>query len=569
MTESTLPRARTGSSGGAAVAAPPREPDPVILGDDTLTVAAVARHARRLSGADTAFPGEVLARLGESVAVRDEMIATNRPIYGVTTGFGDSAQFHLSPAKAVELQRNMVRYHLNGTGPTAPRDVIRATMLVRANCLARGYSGVRAAVLELLADCLRHDITPLIPERGSVGASGDLVPLCYLADMLTGSGPVDHAGRRTDALTALRACGLSPVALEPKEGLALINGTSFMSGFAVLAAHDARELTAAADLCTALAAEALHANRDHFHPLIHRSKPHPGQLHSAARIRALLNGSRLCTDNAGALKADPRVDEQGVVELGKPVQDRYSIRCAPHVTGVLLDTLDWVTSWLDVEINSTNDNPLFDPASRQVFNGGNFYGGHVGHAMDSLKLAVASVGDLLDRQLALLVDNKFSNGLPLNLAPRRNPGDPEAGLHHGFKGMQLACSALTAEALKLTNPATAFSRSTEAHNQDKVSMGTIAARDARTAVELVREIAAIHLIASCQAADLRGAHHLAPATRAGYELVRAHAGFLDRDRRLDGDLAAVAELIKAGAVSAAIAPHLDEHAAGRRNGRRG
>lgn len=494
--------------------------------------------------------------MSESVVVRNDMIATRRPIYGVTTGFGDSAQFHLSGAKAAELQRIMVQYHLTGTGPIAAVDAVRATMLVRANCLARGFSGVRPEVVDLLVGCLLSDVTPLIPERGSVGASGDLVPLSYLADMLTGGGDVLHNGAKVTAREALRTCGLQPLTLQPKEGLALINGTSFMSGIGALAAHAAKDLACAADVCTALAVEAMVGNRDHFHPLIHRQKPHPGQIESARRIRALLSGSGLCVGNAEMLQARPDTDDRGLIELGRPVQDRYSVRCAPHVVGVLLDTLDWIDGWLTVEINSTNDNPLFDPASGEVYNGGNFYGGHVGQAMDSLKVAVASVGDLLDRQLALLVDSKFNNGLPLNLAPSLRSGGEEAGLHHGFKGAQIASSALTAEALKLTNPATAFSRSTEAHNQDKVSMGTIAARDARTTVELVRQVVAIHLLAVCQAADLRGAHLLGRGTRATLDLVRAHVPFLERDRRLDHDIAAVVKLIKAGAVTDAVKPHI-------------
>ncbi|MFI6099808.1 histidine ammonia-lyase [Lentzea sp. NPDC051213] len=529
-----------------------------VLGDDSLTVESVARISRAVANASVAVDPVARQAMRESVVVRNDMIATRRPVYGVTTGFGDSAQFHLSPAKAAELQRNMVKYHLTGTGPIAAADAVRATMLVRANCLARGFSGVRPEVVDLLVACLLNDITPLIPERGSVGASGDLVPLCYLADMLTGGGDVLHDGARVTAREAFRACGLEPVVLQPKEGLALINGTSFMSGIGTLAAHDARELAWAADVCTALAVEALIGNRDHFHPLIHRQKPHPGQLVSARRIRALLSGSGLCLGNAEALQARPDVDDQGLIELGKPVQDRYSVRCAPHVVGVLLDTLEWIDRWLNVEINSTNDNPLFDPASGEVYNGGNFYGGHVGQAMDALKVAVASVGDLLDRQLALLVDSKFSNGLPPNLAPSPRFGGDEAGLHHGFKGAQITSSALAAEALKLTNPATAFSRSTEAHNQDKVSMGTIAARDARTTVELGQQIVAIHLLAVCQAADLRGPHLLGRGTRAAFDLVRARVPFLDRDRRLDHDIAAVVELIKSGTVRDAVEPLLSE-----------
>jgi histidine ammonia-lyase len=517
----------------------------IVLGCDAISTAQVAEFARS-SGMPLGIDVQATDRMDASVALRDKLVATHSPIYGVTTGFGDSARFHISPKQAGVLQRNIIAYHLNGTGPVAPADVVRATMLIRANCLARGYSGIRKEVVELLVECLREDVIPLIPERGSVGASGDLVPLCYLANMLIGDGDVIARGVPAQAGDALREAGLQPAVLEAKEGLALINGTSFMTGFAVLASADATTLAAVTDLCTALATEALMGNRDHFHPLIHAQKPHPGQVRSAGRIRALLSGSRLCTDNAQMLAPNLAVGEMGVIELERPIQDRYSIRCTPHVNGVLLDTLCWVTSWLDIEINSTNDNPLFDAASGDVYNGGNFYGGHVGHAMDSLKLAVASVGDILDRQLALLVDTKFNNGLTPNLAPAPRADADLAIIYHGFKGMQIASSALAAEALKLTNPATAFSRSTESHNQDKVSMGTIAARDARAVVELVREIAAIHLLAACQAADLRGSHQLGRGTRAAYDLVRAHVAYLDSDRRLDGDLATAVELITSG-----------------------
>ncbi|MFD8493702.1 aromatic amino acid lyase [Amycolatopsis sp. NPDC059657] len=512
----------------------------LTLGDDTLTVSSVASAAR--NDPQLGLSAEAAARMDDSVALRDELIATKRPLYGVTTGFGDSARFQLNPRRTAELQRNLIRYHLNGTGTHAAPDVVRATMLIRANCLARGYSGIRREVVDLLVDCLRHDILPLIPERGSVGASGDLVPLCYLADMLTGDGEVTFKQAKWHAADALRACGLKPATYEAKEGLALINGTSFMSGFAALAAHDAAELARVAELCTAMSAEALLGNRGHYHPVIHRQKPHRGQVLSAQRIHGMLAGSYLCTDDNPVLEAHADVDKREMLTLNRSIQDRYSLRCAPHVIGVLRDTLGWVTEWIEVEINSTNDNPLFDAETGEVYNGGNFYGGHIGQAMDSLKVAVASVGDLLDRQLALLVDDKFNAGLPPNLTPLS-----ETGLHHGFKGMQLACSALTAEALSLTGPATSFSRSTESHNQDKVSMGTIAARGARTVVELVTEITAITLLAGCQAADLRGRELLGDGTRAAHRLLREHVPFLHHDRRLDGDLATVAELIASGA----------------------
>ena len=517
------------------------------LGVDTLDVAQVTHHAGRPGGAAVELPAEACARIDRSNALKHELIRTRQPIYGVTTGFGDSANRQISPEKAVALQANLVLYHLNGSGAEADPATVRATMLIRANCLARGYSGIRLEVIRLLVDCMRMDILPVIPERGSVGASGDLVPLCYMASMLTGLGEVDWRGERMAASRALEACSLAPVVLEAKEALALINGTSFMSAYAALATAAAHRLARIGDLCTALCVEALTGNVGHFHPLIHQQKPHPGQVASAARITRLLEGSRLAVDQSQIMQAGPALGERGFVELPRSVQDRYSIRCAPHVTGVLHDTLDWVERWVEVEINSTNDNPLFDPASGSVLSGGNFYGGHIGQGMDALKIALASVGDLLDRQMALMVDEKFNAGLTANLIPRRADDDREAGLHHGFKGMQIACSALAAEALKMSLPATVFSRSTESHNQDKVSMGTIAARDARSIVDLLQNICAIHLLAACQAADLRGAERLGCGTGAAYRLVRMAAPFLDHDRRLDHDVAAVLQLVRSGA----------------------
>jgi histidine ammonia-lyase len=248
------------------------------------------------------------------------------------------------------------------------------------------------------------------------------------------------------------------------------------------------------------------------------------------------------------------LDGAGFQRLRRSIQDRYSIRCAPHVIGVLIDTTTWVSQWLRTEINSSNDNPLFDIIGETVHSGGNFYGGHVAQAMDSLKTAAANIADLLDRQVELLVDEKFNNGLTPNLIVPPEQDSWEAGLHHGFKGMQLACSAITAEALKGANPASVFSRSTEAHNQDKVSMAPIAARDARTVINLVEEVATIHLLTACQALDLRGAELMGTRTRAAYDLIRARAPFVDRDRRMDVDISAVLELIRSGGLDELLKP---------------
>jgi histidine ammonia-lyase/phenylalanine ammonia-lyase len=425
-------------------------------------------------------------------------------------------------------------------------------MLFRANCLAKGNSGVRLELVERLLELLNHDVLPLIPERGSCGASGDLVPLSYVGRTLSGETEVLYDGELREAADVLHELGLEPLELEAKEGLALTNGTSFMSAFAVLAVHDARELAFVADLCTALASQALLGNCGHFNSFLFDAKPHPGMIESAANIRAVLDGSGLVRDSE-ELFAEGELHGAGFRELDRAVQDKYSIRCAPHITGALRDTLEWVERWVETEVNSSDDNPLFDAGAGRVQSGGNFYGSHIAQAMDALKIALANLCDLLDRQLELVVDEKFNAGLTPNLIPVFAADHAEAGLHHGFKGLQIACSALTAEALKLCNPASIHSRSTEAHNQDKVSMGAIAARDARTIVAILHDIAAMHLIALCQALELRGVEQASPKAREAFAMVRARVAFLDGDRRLDRDIAAIADLIRSGELSQALA----------------
>ncbi|MGA4846760.1 aromatic amino acid lyase [Streptomyces sp. G5(2025)] len=529
-----------------------------------LTPRAVAAAARR-GGRDTrvTLTPAAVKRMHASVDLKETLLAQEVPIYAVTTGFGDSCVRQIAPDKAHELQRNLVLYHLNGVGPPAVPAVTRATMLIRANALAKGVSAIRPQAVNTLLACLSRDILPLIPERGSVGASGDLVPLCYLAAALIGEGQVLHGGAVRPALAALRDEGIEPLRLAPKEGIALINGTSFAAAYAVLAAADARELAFVAELATAMTLEALHGNASALHPFVHDNKPHRGQVHSARAIRTLLAGSRLATSFDDILVRREKLAGRGYLQLTERIQDKYSVRCAPQIIGIVRDTLDWTESWLGTEINSATDNPLFDVDEAGLHLGGNFYAGHVGQSMDSLKTAVAGLANLLDRQLALVVDEKFNEGLPPNLVAPRSPDDPEAGLHHGFKGMQIAASAVTAEALEQTGPVSVFSRSTEAHNQDIVSMGTISARDARTVNGLVREVAAIHLLALAQALDLRGVEKASPAVRAVHELIREHSAFVAHDRRLDHDIKAVIGLIETGALRRAAGLGDEDFAEGR------
>ena len=492
--------------------------------------------------------GHAVEAVRASCRLKHELIADEIPIYGVTTGFGDSAHRQISPAKADRLQQNILRFMGVGTGPIAPPDVARVTMLLRANTLSKGNSGVRVELIERVLDLLNHDVTPFIPERGSCGASGDLAPLSYVGRAMAGDGSVLFDGAPRRAAEVLTELGLEPFLLEAKEGLALTNGTSFMSAFACLTVGAARELADLADLMTAMASEALLGNRGHFNAfLFDEAKPHRGMITSARHIRELLADSQLVADSDELFPGG--LGGAGFRELDRHVQDRYSIRCAPHVIGPLRDVLDWISDWVTVEINSSDDNPLFNVAGGRVESGGNFYGGHIGQAMDSLKVALANLCDLIDRQLELVVDEKFNRGLTANLIQRFEPDHPEAGLNHGFKGLQLCASAMTAEAMHLCAPTTIHSRSTEAHNQDKVSMGTIAARDARSIVELSQNIAAIHLMACCQALELRGLEQASPRSQEAVRRVREHVPFLDRDRYLDVDIATTVALIQSGAMS--------------------
>lgn len=501
----------------------------VWLDGESLRVEDVLAVARE--GAQVRLAPGAYERVERSHALNRDLVARGEPIYGVTTGFGDSVGRRIDPARADSLQAHLLDFLGCGTGPTLDAAYARAVTLARANCLARGCSAVRPIVIERLCDVLNAGAAPVIPEQGSIGASGDLVPSSYVAAVLTGRRTLIVEGEVTPASRFWRQRGVEPLALEAKEGLALVNGTAFMVGIGCLAVADARRLAAVADTCTAMTVEGLRGIDGPFHEFIHAVKPHPGQQRSAASIRAGLAGSGLTRTYAEAAGE------------AMPIQDKYSIRCAPQCIGALYDTADWVERWLVTELNSANDNPLYDAGAGAVHSGGNFSGFHVGLAMDTLKTAVASVVDLLDRQMELLVDEKFSNGLTPNLAA---PADgPDAGLDHGFKGMQIAMSSLAAEALNRTMPMTSFSRSAECHNQDKVSMGATAARQARDVLDIAERAAAIHLLAACQAADLRGASRLG-ATAAVHRRVREVSPPLEHDRPMDVDVAAVTDLIRCG-----------------------
>jgi histidine ammonia-lyase len=501
-----------------------RERPVIVVGEATISPTDIVALARGQAQVALDETPSYRARLEASRQVLAQATARGEAVYGVTTGFGRSCDVPVTGDLISRMPENLVRFHGCGVGPMFSDQESAAIVAVRLVSLARGYSGVRTQLLEGLCALINHRVLPRIPSLGSVGASGDLTPLSYVAAVLMGEREVSHAGTIMPAAAALEAVGLSRMRFEPKETLAIMNGTSAMTGVACLALEAVQRLCRFACALTAMTVESVRGNAAHFDERIFALKPHPGQTEAARWIREDLG-------------YDP-----GVSRTAARVQDRYSLRCAPHVIGVALDTLTFARNMVEIEVNGVNDNPIADPESGRVLMGGNFYGGHVCQAMDALKTAVASVADLIDRQMILLCDATANGGLPLDLVA----GGEAKTANFGFKAMQILSSALTAEALKLTMPAAVFSRSTEGHNQDKVSMGTIAARDCRTVVELCETVAAVHLLALCQAVDLRGGKgHHAPTMRL-HEAIRREIPMIVEDRAMDADIALVLQRWRAG-----------------------
>ncbi len=456
----------------------------------------------------------------------DRLLREDGTVYGVTTGYGDSCTVTVPPELVAELPHHLYTYHGCGLGEYFNPAQTRAVMAARLASLCKGYSGVSVELLEQIARLLDAGLLPLIPSEGSVGASGDLTPLSYLAAVLCGEREVWRDGVQVPAAQALREAGIAPLRLRPKEGLAIMNGTAVMTALACLAYDRADYLARLCTRVTALASFALDGNAHHFDEVLFSVKPHAGMQQVAAWLR-----EDLPTDQWE--------------RNGKRLQDRYSIRCAPHVIGVLADALPFFRSAIENELNSANDNPIIDAENERVLHGGHFYGGHIAFAMDGMKNTVANLADLLDRQMALLVDSRYNHGLPANLSGATGP---RAAINHGLKALQISASAWTAEALKLTMPASVFSRSTECHNQDKVSMGTIAARDCLRVLELTEQVVAALLITVRQGVWLRCRVNPAVAPQAALtkmmEALAADVAVVEEDRRLEPDLRLLLERIR-------------------------
>lgn len=489
----------------------------VSFGATQIKIEDIVAIAKQGYSATLSNDAQFAKKIDQGVRFLDQLLAEEGHIYGVTTGYGDSCTVDVPLSLVEELPIHLTRFHGCGLGDFFAKEEGRAILATRLVSLSQGYSGVSWDLLNLLVEMINQDIVPVIPQEGSVGASGDLTPLSYVAGAFIGERDVYYKGQVVNSAEAFKQAGLNTLTLRPKEGLAVMNGTAVMTAIACLAYDRAAYLAKLMARITALSSLALKGNSNHFDDILFSVKPHPGQNKIAAWIQHDLNHH-----------THPRNSDR--------LQDRYSIRCAPHVIGVLQDCLPWFRSLIENELNSANDNPIIDGIGEHVLHGGHFYGGHIAMAMDSMKNSIANLADLADRQMATMVDIKMNNGLPSNLSRARAD---RKYINHGFKAIQIGCSAWTAEALKLTMPASVFSRSTECHNQDKVSMGTIAARDCMRVLQLTEQVVAATLLASVQGVWIRiengelDKNSLTPEVTSMLDDVSEFFEMIDEDRPTD------------------------------------
>jgi len=468
-------------------------------------------------------------KLAAARGVVDGALRKDEPTYGVTTGFGRFVSARIPGELAEELQLRLLRSHACGVGEPYPREIVRAAMVMRANTLAKGYSGTRVEVAELLLDCLTRDVIPQVPSRGSVGASGDLAPLAHLALPLVGEGRAWVDGELLSGGEALARVGLEPLRLRAKEGLSLVNGTQFMAAFASLGIVRAMRLARIADVACALSVEALQASRESFLRRIHELRPLAGQADSAANILALLDGSAI-------VEAHRWCDH---------VQDAYSLRCAAQVHGASRDLLDYVARTTSVELNAATDNPLVFAEDGAVLSNGNFHGQPVAFALDAMAMAVSELASISERRTERLVNPALSDGLPAFLASN-------GGLNSGFMIPQYVAASLVSENKALCHPASVDSIPTSAGQEDHVSMGNASGLKAWQVLANAERVLAIELLAGAQAVEFHAPLEPGVGARVARELVRSISPRLRDDRSLADDIEALADAIRDGSALVAL-----------------
>lgn len=497
----------------------------LILNGDQLTLDDAVSALNR--GAPVKISPEAKQRVKRAREHIDAAVREKKVIYGITTGFGAFSNVTISRDQGKQLQKNILMSHAAGVGPPFADEIIRCVLLLMINSKAKGYSGLRPKTLDTLLKLLNKQVIPVVPEQGSVGASGDLAPLAHLSLVLTGRGRARYRGRTLSGAQALKQAGIAPVELAEGEGLALVNGTQVMTSVGVLTLHRAIQLAKILDTAAAMSLEVLLGSNKQFHKRIHRLRPHPGQIDSAANMRRITDGSEIISSHK---------------DCGR-VQDAYSLRCVPQVHGASRDTLAHVKRVIETEMNAATENPLIFP-NGQVMSGGNFHGQPVALAMDFLTIALAEFAGISERRIERMVNPNLS-GLPSFLIE-------EGGVNSGFMIVQYTAAALVSENKVLAHPASVDSIPTSANKEDHVSMGTIAARKARQVAENVKQVAAIELLCAAQALDLFTNLKPGKGSLAAYKVIRRHVKPMKRDRELAPDIAAVAALIDNGDILRAV-----------------
>ncbi|MBE5901864.1 MAG: histidine ammonia-lyase [Lachnospiraceae bacterium] len=480
----------------------------IITGKD-LTLEQVRAVARE--GATVELSAEAKDNINRSRKVVDDIIAQKKVVYGVTTGFGSFCNTVIKTEESKLLQKNLIVTHAVGAGDPFPTEVSKTIMLLRVNNLAKGFSGVRMETVETLVAMINKGVTPVIPEKGSLGASGDLAPLSHMVLPMLGLGIAEYNGEVMSGEEAMKKAGIPTIELTEKEGLALINGTQAMNAVGALTMIDTLELVKVADVAAALSFEAQNGVYDALQPRMHTVRPHQGQMDSAAIINHLLEGSKNTT-------------KQGEIK----VQDAYSLRCAPQIHGASKDAINYVKEQIEIEMNSVTDNPIIFADTMEGISGGNFHGQPMALSFDFLGIALSELANVSERRLERLVNPALS-GLPAFLVEN-------GGLNSGFMIVQYSAAALVSENKVLAHPASVDSIPSSANQEDHVSMGTIAARKANSIMKNVRRVLAMELMCACQAIDLRGDKGLGLGTKPAYEVIRKVCPKLEDDRPLYEDI---------------------------------
>ena len=478
-------------------------------------------------GASLALPDAAFDAIAKSAEAVSRILARGEPVYGINTGFGKLASVRIGDADLALLQRNIVLSHAAGVGPATPVAVVRLMMALKVASLAQGASGVAVATVRLLLDMLELGLTPVVPAKGSVGASGDLAPLAHMAAAMIGVGDIDHEGARKPAARALADAGLTPLTLGPKEGLALLNGTQFSCSYALAALFEVEQLFRSALVTGALSTEAAKGSDTPFAPRIHALRQHRGQIEVAAALRRLMAGS--------AIRASHAIGDERV-------QDPYCLRCQPQVMGACLDLLRQAATTLGTEANGVTDNPLIFADADEALSGGNFHAEPVAFAADMIALAICEIGSIAERRIAMLVDPVLS-GLPAFLTPH-------PGLNSGFMIPQVTAAALTSENKQRAYPASVDSIPTSANQEDHVSMAAHGARRLTGMANNLRDIVAIEWLMATQGCDMHAPLASGAPLEAARAALRAKVPFLDEDRHMHPDLTAASDLVASGALAA-------------------